>query len=162
VSSTRRSLKSGADEVAVRVEKGEVIFDHCTEGWPTRTVPKSRVLLAEVRMEAPVPVRFTKVGEVPAPAVTERRPWRVPGCEGAKVRSTVQVELPARVAGQLVVSVKSPVGARVRAKGWTPMLPMVTGWVVAEVLVTRTGVGKVMEAGVTVRLGLADWPVPVD
>ena len=49
-----------------------------------------------------------------------------------------------------------------RAKGWAPMLPMVTGWVEAEVLVTRTGVEKVMVAGVTVRFGLAAWPVPVD
>ena len=34
--------------------------------------------------------------------------------------------------------------------------------VVAEVLVTRMGVEKVMVAGVTVRLGLGVWPVPVD
>jgi len=77
------------------------------------------------------------------------------------VRMTVQVLLPGRVAGQSVVEVKSPVRARVRANGCAPMLPMVTGWVVVEVLVTRTGVGKVMVAGVTVRLGLADWPMPV-
>jgi hypothetical protein len=73
----------------------------------------------------------------------------------------VQVLLPGRRAGQSVVSVKSPVRERLRAKGWAPMLPMVTGWVVAEVLVTRTGVEKVMVPGLTVRLGLADWPMPV-
>jgi hypothetical protein len=35
------------------------------------------------------------------------------------------------------------------------------GCVVLEVLVTRTALGKLMVAGVTVRLGLADWPMPV-
>jgi hypothetical protein len=57
--------------------------------------------------------------------------------------------------------VKSPLTERLRAKGRVPMLPTVTGWVVDEVLVTRTGVGKVMVAGETVRLGLTDWPMPV-
>ena len=75
--------------------------------------------------------------------------------------SAAQVLLPGRVAGQLVVSVKSPVMARVRGKGWVPMFAMVTDWVVGEVLVTRTGVGKVIAAGETVRLGLADWPMPM-
>ena len=127
-----------------------------------RTLPKARVLFGAVEIAVPVPVRLTKAGEVPLPAVTERRPWRVPGCDGAKVIRAVQVLLAGRRAGQSVVSVKSPVRASERAKGWAPMLPMVTGWVVAEVLVTRTGVGKVMVAGVRVRLGLAVWPVPVD
>ena len=162
VSSTRMALKSGAELVAVRVAKGEVILCHWTVGWPTMTSPKLRVLLGVVRMEVPVPLRETKAGEVPLPAVTLRRPWRVPGCEGAKVMSAVQVLLPGSRSGQSVVSVKSPVRERLRAKGWVPMLPMVTGWVVAEVPVTRTGVGKVMVEGLTVRLGLADWPTPVD
>jgi hypothetical protein len=39
---------------------------------------------------------------------------------------------------------------------------MVTGCVVEEVLVTRTGLGKVMVAGVTLRLGFAAWPVPLE
>jgi hypothetical protein len=90
------------------------------------TSPKLRVLLGVVRMEVPVPLRFTKAGEVPVPAVKLRRPWRVPGCDGAKVRSAVQVLLPGSRAGQSVVSVKSPVTARLRAKGWAPVLPMVT------------------------------------
>jgi hypothetical protein len=85
----------------------------------------------------------------------------VPGCEGAKVMRTVQDALPGRVAGQLVVSVKSPVRPRVRVKGCAPELPMVTVWVVVEVLVTTTALGKVMEVGVRVRAGLTDWPVPV-
>ena len=127
-----------------------------------RTVPNARTLLGVVVMAVPVPVRLTKAGEVPELAVTERRPWRVPGCEGAKVMRVVQVLLPGRMAGQLVVSVKSPVMARVRAKGWEPMLPIVTGCVVVEVLLTRTGVGNVMVAGVMVRLGLTIWPMPVD
>src|SRR5277367_1404233 len=97
-------------------------------------LPKLRELLGVVRMEVPVPLRFTKAGEVPLPAVTLRRPWRVPGCEGAKVRRTVQVLLPGRVAGQSVVSVKSPARARVRAKGCVPMLPIVTGCVVVDAL----------------------------
>ncbi len=69
--------------------------------------------------------------------------------------------LAGRVAGQSVVSVKSPVRERVRAKEFAPLLPMVTVCVEAELLATRTGVGKVMAAGVMVRLGFTDWPVPV-
>src|ERR1700679_1325133 len=111
------ALKSSAELVAVRVEKGEVIFVHWTEGWPRRTSPNARVLLGVVVMAVPVPERLTKVGEVAVPAVTESRPWRVPGCDGAKVRRTAQVLLPGRMAGQLVVEVKSPVTASVRAKG---------------------------------------------
>lgn len=141
--------------------KGEVILTHWTVGWPTRTLPKTRVLLGVVVMDVPVPVSETKAGEVPSPAVTERSPWRVPGCEGAKVMRTVQVLLPGRVAGQSVVLVKSPARARASAKGVAPVLPMVIGWVEAEVVVTRTGVGKVMVVGVTLRLGLTDWPLPV-
>lgn len=68
-------------------------------------------------MAVPVPDRLTKVGDVLVPKVTDSRPWRVPGWEGAKARMTVQVLLPGRVTGQSVVSVKSPVRARVRAKG---------------------------------------------
>ena len=84
----------------------------------------------------------------------------MPGWDGAKVMRAVQLPLPGRVAGQLVVEVKSPVRTRARAKGVAPVLPMVTVWVVAEVLVTRTGLGKVMVVGVTVRLGLTDCPLP--
>jgi hypothetical protein len=74
VSSTRMALKSGAELVAVRVAKGEVILCHWTVGWPMMTSPKSRALLGVVRIEVPVPVRETKAGEVPVPAVTPRRP----------------------------------------------------------------------------------------
>src|SRR5882757_3171571 len=161
MSSMRMALKSGAELVAVRVEKGAVILVHWTAGWPRRTSPKVRVLLVAVEIAVPVPVRLTKAGDVPEPAMTDRRPCRVPGCEGAKVINAVQVLLPGRRAGQSVVLVKSPVRVRLRAKGWAPMLPLVMGCVVAEVLVTRTGVEKVMVAGVTVRLGFADWPMPV-
>ena len=85
----------------------------------------------------------------------------MPGWEGAKVRMTVQVVVAARVAGQLVVSVKSPVRVRVRGKAVAPVLPRVMVCVVALVVVTTYGVGEVDVAGVTVRLGLAVWPVPV-
>src|SRR5277367_6409882 len=115
VSSTRMALKSGAEVVAVRVGKGEVILYHSTEGWPTMTVPKARVLLPVLRIGVPVPLSETKVGEEELPVVMERRPWRVPGCDGAKVMRTVQVELSGRVTEQSVVSVKSPV--RVRESG---------------------------------------------
>jgi hypothetical protein len=85
----------------------------------------------------------------------------MPGCEGAKVRRTEQVALAGRRVGQLVVKVKSPVMPRVRGNGCAPELPMVTVWVVVEVLVTTTALGKVMEVGLRVRLGLTDWPVPL-
>src|SRR5271168_1926342 len=107
MSSTRMALKSGAEVVAVRVVKGAVILVHWTVGWPRRTSPKARVLLGVAEIAVPLPVRLTKAGEVPLPAVMERRPWRVPGWDGAKVTSTVQVVLPGRVAGQSVASVKS-------------------------------------------------------
>src|ERR1700680_4754601 len=98
MSSTRMALKSGAELAAVRVEKWAVILVHWTAGWPRRTSPKARVLLGVGEIAVPVPVRLTKAGEVPEPAVAERRPWRVPGCEGAKVIRTEQVLLPGRVA----------------------------------------------------------------
>src|ERR1700730_3360284 len=103
MSSTRMALKPGAELVAVRVAKGEVILCHWTAGWPMMTSPKLRGLLGVVRMEGPMPLRDTKAGEVPVSAVTERRPWRVPGCEGAKVIKAVQVLLPGRMKGQSVV-----------------------------------------------------------
>ena len=59
MSSTRMAVKSGAEVVAVRVGKGEVILYHWTEGWPTMTLPKSRVPLWVVRMAVPVPLRVT-------------------------------------------------------------------------------------------------------
>ena len=133
--------------MAVRDANGDVILYHWTAGWPTRTLPKARVLLAVVTMAMPVPLRETNAGEVPLPAVTERSPWRVPGCEGAKVMRTVQVLLPGRTAGQLVEGMKSPVTTMARLKGCVPVLPMVTVCVVVEVLVTRTGVGKVIVGG---------------
>src|SRR6202522_527001 len=102
MSSTRMVLKSGALLVAVSVGKGAVIFCQRTVGWPRRTLPNARVLLGVVMMAVPVPLSETKAGVVPLPAVTERMPWRVPGWEGAKVRRTTQMALPARVAGQLV------------------------------------------------------------
>jgi hypothetical protein len=58
----------------VRVAKGEVILYHWTAGWPRMTSPKLRALLGVVRMAVPVPLRFTKAGDVPVPAVTESRP----------------------------------------------------------------------------------------
>ncbi len=127
--------KSGALLVAVRVAKGAVIFCQSTVGWPMGILPNARVSLGVVVMAVPVPLSETKEGEVPLPAVTERIPWRVPGCDGAKVRRTVQVLLAGRVAGQLVVSAKSPVRATVRAKGFALLLPMVTICVEVEVRV---------------------------
>ena len=96
---------------------------------------------------------------VPAPVETVRRPWRVPGCDGAKVRETVQMPPAVRMAGQLVVSVKSPVRVRDRSKGCAPVLAMVTFCGMLEVAVTRMGLGKVMVAGVTLRFGFVVVPV---
>ena len=84
----------------------------------------------------------------------------MPGAEGVKVRITEQAP-GVRVAVQLVVEVKSPERATVSGKGWVPVLVMVTVWVVAEAVVTTAALGKLMAAGVTVRLGFADCPVPV-
>ena len=73
MSSTRMALKSGAEVVAVRVLKGELTLYHWTDGWPTRTLPKERVLLGAVTIAVPVPLSVTYDGEE-LPAVTERRP----------------------------------------------------------------------------------------
>ena len=71
----------------------------------------------------------------------------MPGCDGAKVMKTVQVVLPGRVAGQSVVSVKSPVRVRARAKGCGAGVADGDGLGGGGVLVTRTGVGKVRVVG---------------
>src|SRR6266700_3482791 len=99
------------------------------------------------------------MGMVPAPAVTERRPWRVPGAEGAKARVTVQMTPPARTEGQLVVSVKSPERLKERVKGWVPVFDTVRFCVMAEVPVTTTALGKLRVVGETLRLGLAMEPL---
>ena len=92
--------------------------------------------------------------------MTLRMPSRVPGWDGAKVMTTEQVELAARVAVQLVVSVKSPARARAKAKVDAPVLPMVTVCVEPEMEVTTTtGLAKVRVVGVTVRLGLTEAPL---
>ena len=69
--------------------------------------------------------------------------------------------MPASVAVQSVESMKSPVRVSASGKATAPMLAMVTVWVVLEVLVTTTALEKLMVEGVTVRLGFADWPMPV-
>ena len=75
------------------------------------------------------------------------------------MRVTVQMTPPERVAGQLVVSVKSPERVRARVKGWVPVLEMVTFCVVAERPATTTASGKLMVVGVTLRLGLVIEPL---
>jgi len=110
------------------------------------------------RISVAVPVRLTYAGVVPDPEETLRRPCRVPGCDGAKVMTTEQLVPPARTAGQLVELMKSPVSERVSGKDCVLVLVMFALCVFAEVVVTTTGFWKVIEAGVTTRLGLADEP----
>ena len=83
----------------------------------------------------------------------------MPGCDGAKLKRTLQEALPARVAAQLVVSVKSPVSARVSAKAVAPVFWMVRVWVALETLVTTTALGKLIEVVETERLGLTLAPL---
>ena len=73
--------------------------------------------------------------------------------------TTVQLDLPGTVAGQLVVSVKPGVMEVVRVKGTLPVLETVTVWVLPEVVVTMTGLAKLRVVGETVRLGLAEAPL---
>jgi hypothetical protein len=82
----------------------------------------------------------------------------VPGCEGAKVRTTAQEAPPARTDGQLVESVKSPVSEIARGKGCVPVFEIVAVCELADAVVTTTALGKSSEEGVTLRLGLTVEP----
>src|ERR1700754_4281405 len=95
---------------------------------------------------------------MPAPEETERRPWRAPGCEGAKVRATVHEAPPARTDGQLVESVKSPATETNNGKGCVPVFETVVVWELADVVVTTTELGKLSVEGVRVRFGLTVEP----
>src|ERR1017187_4350430 len=88
-------------------------------------------------------------------------PWRVPGWDGAKVRTTLHEAPPASVAPQFVVSVKSPVSTSESAKADAPVFWMVRVWVLAETLVTATALAKLSVAGETPRLGLTLTPLAV-
>ena len=53
VSSTRSTLKVELSVAAVSVVKGCETLYHCTEGWPTVTLPKSSVPLLEAKWRSP-------------------------------------------------------------------------------------------------------------
>jgi len=139
--------------------KGCVILYQWTTGSPMGVLPRSSVPLFAARIAVAVPVRFTYAGAVPAPEETARSPWRAPGCEGAKDRTT-EHEAPAeRTLGQLVESVKSPVSERLSGKGWVPVLVTMAVGEFAEVVVTTTGLEKLRVVGVTTRFGLTVEPL---
>ena len=140
---------------AAKLVKDWVILYHWTEGWPMMTEPKLKMpLLAGERMPVLVPERVTYAGVVPAPAVTASRPWRAPGCDGAKVKTTLQELPPAKVAVQLVVSVKSPVRTSESAKAEAPVFWMVRVWVLLETPVTATAVAKLSDGGGDAEVGV--------
>ena len=132
---------------------------HAVSGSPASVWPRASVPLLAGRRAALVPLSATVLGAKPLPAVTLSRPSRGPGCEGAKPTSTVQEAPPASVAGQPLVSVKSPLTFSVSAKASPPVLLTTTLCVLLETPVTTTGVANVSELAESPRLGFATLPV---
>src|ERR1700731_1926865 len=83
----------------------------------------------------------------------------MPGCEGAKLRTTLQWAPAARGAAQLVVWAKSPVRVVESAKAMAPVFAMVTVWVSVETPVTTTGLANETTTGETLREGLTEVPL---
>src|SRR6266850_2264080 len=106
----------------------------------------------------PVPVRGIDCWPPWALSVTESVPLRVRGCVGVNVTLMVQVALTARLAGQLLVSAKSPmVLIPVMDTATLPLEERVTA---CEALVVLTvWFAKVNELGL--RLAAGPVPVPV-
>lgn len=84
---------------------------------------------------------------MPGVVVIESRPAAVPGWLGVKLRLTLQEVEGARLAGQVVVSVKSPFRVRAMGMASVPAFWMATTCGAAEMAVTATGSGKLMAAG---------------
>jgi hypothetical protein len=74
MSSTKTALKLALVLEAVSAGNDGAILYHCKMGWPRMTLPRSRVPLLVVRAGVAVPLRATKAGLVPLPAVTLRSP----------------------------------------------------------------------------------------
>ena len=99
------------------------------------------------------------MGVVPAPAVTVRRPWRVPGWDGSEGDDDGAGGVAGEGGGAVggVGEVAGEGGARV--KGRLPVLPMVTVWVQLEVVVTTDGVGEVDGGGGDGEVGVGGGAV---
>ncbi len=82
----------------------------------------------------PVPDRVTLCGLPDALSATVSDPASVPAVAGAKITWTVQFALAATLEGQLFVSAKLPVVARVEIdRAALPVLVTTTGWAVLVV-----------------------------
>src|SRR5208283_3961184 len=96
------------------------------------SLPNAKPLVEKVSADVPTPVPVPAMSTVwlpPAAVLLEatRVPAHKPGCVGLKDTLTVQVAASARVAGQLLVSEKSPLALTPESvNGWSPMLERVT------------------------------------
>ena len=115
------------------------------------------------RESAPPSDDFSKEtcwGEPAALSETFRFPWRVPLAEGVKLTEMEHWAPGAKVRGQVLVSLKSPVVAKLLiVNAAVPVLLSVTGW--AEPVVLRVWLVKVSVEGLSEVAGAGDTPVPL-
>jgi hypothetical protein len=102
-------------------------------------------------LAAPVPVRLTVCGEFAAVSVIVIEPVREPVAVGVKVTLTVQFVPAFSVAGQVLVSTKSPLGAMEIVVLSAPEFVTVTGWL--GLVVPTTCEPNVKDAGEGVMIG---------
>ena len=124
---------------------------------PAATVADAAVA-ATVKPDEPVPVSEIVCGLSVAESVSANVPVRVPLAVGMKVTATVQLLLGDREVAQLFVSEKSPLVCM-----WLICSPKGPGLVkptVCAVLVVPTSwLANDKLFGITVRVGIAPWPV---
>jgi len=115
-------------------------------GWLTNGIGGPPALT----LEAPVPVKVTDCGVFGALSVIVIAPLRVPVAVGVNVTLIVQLVFAARLAGQLFVSPKSPLGAIAEiARVAFPVLVNVTGCATLVVFTAWPGKMSELEASVT-------------
>ena len=125
-------------------------------GLVVPTVCEAKVRAAGVTMTVtvlavPVPVRLTVCGEFAAVSVMVIEPVRVPDAVGVKVTFTVQFAPAFSVAGQVLVSAKSPLGAMEIVVPRAPEFVTVMGWL--ALVVPTACEQKVSEVGEGVMIG---------
>jgi hypothetical protein len=153
--------KSPLDAIEMVVDTLLVFFT--ITGWLALVVPtawEENVNFAgattTVTEEAvPVPVRLTVWGEFDAVSVIVIAPVRVPDTVGVNVTLTVQFASAFSVAGQVLVSPKSPLGAIEIVVFPVPELVTVTDWLALVVPIVCEPNVKLVGEGVT--MGAGTW-----
>jgi hypothetical protein len=118
----------------------------------------AEVELAVIEKSSPVPDSDTDCGPADAPSVKVRVPVREPTAAGLKVTVMVQLAPAAKLAGQALVSEKSPVAAMFVTLS-VALPPFVTLIVCAELAAPRSSPPKFKLTGEMLASGPTPFPV---